>query len=396
MISLPRVLLASAALAITLAPPAHAGLTLDESFDAAATIWSEYEERYAAETAAELQAEAIEAGDHTLRFRTLQFTDGVGTPCIAPCASPTGAAQPLFISMHGGGGAPPEVNDQQWDNQIALGSTYAPREGIYLAPRAPTDTWNCWHSGAVDPLFARLIRALIAAGTVDPDRVYLMGYSAGGDGVYALAPRMADRFAAASMMAGSPNGILLTSVRNLPFSIQVGALDTAYDRANIARHYGKMLDDLQAKDPDGYAHFTEIHEGKGHWMDGDDRIAVPWMEEFTRDITAERIFWRQTGIISDRFYWLAVPPGEAQMDEEIVAEREDQTITLSGPSGRTVYVRLNDIMLDLDQPVTVVTPDGAVLFEGVAERSEEVISKTIEEYGDPNAAFTAEIEVTLP
>lgn len=391
-----RCLLASAALALVLAAPAKAGLTLEESFDAAATIWSEYEERFAAETAAELEAEAIEAGDHTLRFRTLQFTDGVGTPCAAPCASPTGEPQPLFISMHGGGGAPPEVNDKQWDNQVALGATYAPQEGIYLAPRAPTDTWNCWHSAAVDPLFARLIRALIAAGTVDPNRVYLMGYSAGGDGVYALAPRMADRFAAASMMAGSPNGVLLNNVRNLPFSIQVGALDSAYDRANIAKHYGKLLEDLQAKDPDGYAHFTEIHEGKGHWMDTEDRIAVPWMEGFTRDITAERIVWRQTGMIYDRFYWLAVPPGEAQMDEEIIAERADQTITLSGPSGRTVFVRLNDDMLDLDQPVTVVTPGGDVLFDGIAERSEDVISKTVEEYGDLNAVFTAEIEVTLP
>ena len=40
---------------------------------------------------------------------------------------------------------------------------------------------------------------------VDPNKVYLMGYSAGGDGVYQLAPRMADRFAAAAMMAGHPN-----------------------------------------------------------------------------------------------------------------------------------------------------------------------------------------------
>lgn len=391
-----RHLLASAALAIVLAAPAQASLTLDEAIEATVTIWSDYEERYTAETAAELAAEAIETGGHTLRFRTLQFTDGVGTPCTAPCESPTGAAQPLFISMHGGGGTTAAINDQQWDNQLKLGETYAPREGIYLAPRAPTDTWNCWHSGAVDPLFARLIRALIAAGTVDPDRIYLMGYSAGGDGVYALAPRMADRFAAASMMAGSPNGVLLSNVRNLPFSLQVGALDSAYDRANIAVHYGKLLAGLQANDPDGYVHFIKIHEGKGHWMGGEDRIAVPWMEEFTRDITAERVFWRQTGMIYDRFYWLAVPPGEAQMDEEIVAERDDQTITLSGPSGRTVFIRLHDGMLDLDQPVTVATPDGDVLFEGVVERSEEIISKTIEEYGDLTGAFTAEIEVTLP
>jgi poly(3-hydroxybutyrate) depolymerase len=44
---------------------------------------------------------------------------------------------------------------------------------------------------------------------VNPDKVYLLGYPAGGDGVWQLAPRMADRFAAAAMMAGHPNGASL-------------------------------------------------------------------------------------------------------------------------------------------------------------------------------------------
>ena len=30
---------------------------------------------------------------------------------------------------------------------------------------------------------------------VNPNKVYLLGYSAGGDGVYQLAPRMANRWA---------------------------------------------------------------------------------------------------------------------------------------------------------------------------------------------------------
>jgi hypothetical protein len=36
--------------------------------------------------------------------------------------------------MHGGGGAPAEVNDRQWQNQIGL---YEPDEGIYVAPAGP-------------------------------------------------------------------------------------------------------------------------------------------------------------------------------------------------------------------------------------------------------------------
>jgi len=389
-------LLAGTALAALLAGPALAELTLEEAADLTEALWADYAERYAAETAAELEAEAIESASHRLRFRIVQFSEGVGQPCAAPCESPTGEAQPLFISMHGGGGTTPEVNDRQWQNQIELGAAYAPREGLYLAPRAPTDTWDCWHSAAVDPLLERLIRALVAAGTVDPDRVYLMGYSAGGDGVYALSPRMADRFAAASMMAGHPNGISLAGVRNLPFSIQVGALDTAYDRAAVARQYGEMLDALEAADPGGYEHFTEIHDGKGHWMDGEDRIAVPWMEGFAREAQPDRIVWRQQGVVYARFYWLAVPPDEAAIGDEIAAERDGQTITLSGPPGRTVLVRLNDDMADLDAPVTILAEDGTVLHEGLVERSAATIEETIEDYGDPAAVYSAEIAVALP
>ena len=68
----------------------------------------------------------------------------------------------------------------------------------YLCPRAPTDTWNLWHQAHIDPLFDRLIENMIIFNEVDPDKVYLMGYSAGGDGVYQLAPRMCDRFCSCS------------------------------------------------------------------------------------------------------------------------------------------------------------------------------------------------------
>ena len=60
----------------------------------------------------------------------------------------------LYISMHGGGSAPSQLNDQQWNNQIHL---YAPREGIYIAPRAPWDDWNMWFKPGVDELFEQLL-----------------------------------------------------------------------------------------------------------------------------------------------------------------------------------------------------------------------------------------------
>ena len=51
------------------------------------------------------------------------------------------------------------------------------------APRAPTETWNLWHEAHIAPLFQALIETYVARRGVHPNKVYLMGYSAGGDGV---------------------------------------------------------------------------------------------------------------------------------------------------------------------------------------------------------------------
>lgn len=67
---------------------------------------------------------------------------------------------------------------------------------------------------------------------IDINKVFISGYSAGGDGVYNLAPRLADHLAGAAMMAGHPNGINFMNIRNIAFSIQVGGDDNAYNRKN--------------------------------------------------------------------------------------------------------------------------------------------------------------------
>ena len=133
----------------------------------------------------------------------------------------------LYISLHGGGGAPAEVNDSQWDNQKNL---YKPSEGVYLCPRAITNTWDLHFRPESDKFYETIIQLAVTFWNVNPNKVYLMGYSAGGDGVWRLAPRMADHWAAASMMAGHPGDVSLLSLRNLPFMIWCGAEDHAYDR----------------------------------------------------------------------------------------------------------------------------------------------------------------------
>ena len=316
--------------------------------------------------------------------------DGARMPIWATQFGPKSkdGTRPLWISMHGGGGAPAKVNDQQWDNQKRL---YQPAEGVYVAPRAPSNEWNLWHQAPVDRLFERLIEDLVICERVDPDRVYLMGYSAGGDGVYQLAPRMADRFAAASMMAGHPNDARPEGLRNLPFAIHVGGDDGAFDRNKVAAQWGVMLDALAQSDPGAYVHQVEVHAGKGHWMDREDASAVPWMAKYTRNARPQKVVWLQDDVTHPRFYWLAVD--EPKPGQRLVVTRQGQEITIvEAPPSLAVRILLDDTMLDLDKDVRV-TQDGKELFTGRVPRSKAVIDRTLQERFDPKAAFTAEVKV---
>ena len=299
----------------------------------------------------------------------------------------------LWISLHGGGGAPKQVNDQQWQNQKKL---YKPEEGIYLAPRAPTNTWNLWHEPHIDRLFNKLVESLIATQDVNPDKVYILGYSAGGDGVYQMAPRMADYWAAAAMMAGHPNGVSLLSLRNVPFALQVGANDSAYNRNKIATEYGEALQKLQKNDPGGYENLVKIHEGKGHWMNLEDKIALPWMSKYSRNPIPQKVVWKQTGVLHYRSYWLAIPIMDMPNDSLIIAEYKGQTVEISRAEKiKTVLVRFSDKMMDLDKTITI-THQGQKVFEGKVNRLIKTQIQTLQGRGDPLLAFDAEVSVTIP
>lgn len=345
-------------------------LTKEQAAAATRAIYQEIIAQQGPERRRELESKSITLGDKTLRWLEKTFGE-----------APEGGRS-LWISMHGGGGAPPQVNDRQWRNQIRL---YQPEEGIYLAPRAPTDTWNLWHQGHIDPLFARLIENMIAVRGVNPNKVYLMGYSAGGDGVWQLGPRMADRFAAASMMAGHPNETQLDGLRNLPFGIFMGGADSAYDRNKIAAQKTEEIKKLQAADPDGYIHMSRIYEGMPHWMNLRDAESVPWMANFTRRTWPDKLVWLQDDVTHDRFYWLELPEGTAKQGQRIVATVKGQRITLKGDVPAGIRLLLNDALLDLDQPIEVTVNDQAIrTFE--PKRTAEAIRSTLTKRLDPAAA----------
>jgi predicted esterase len=361
-------------------PFATKPLSKEEAQEALGLIHSHLKNELRAKYTEEWENKTLTWGRHNLMFVYKKFGE----------KPPEGWS--LYISMHGGGNTTGEMNDRQWQNQINL---YRPHEGIYMAPRAPDNSWNMWHQPHVDSLFSLFIKLAGVFEDINTNRVYLTGYSAGGDGTYQLAPRMADRLAAAAMMAGHPNDASPVSLRNLPFAIHMGGEDAAYNRNGIAAEWGQQLAELQQNDPLGYEHEVHIYEGLGHWMDKRDTAAIDWMAGFTRNPYPEKIVWSQNGKEHNQFYWIALQEDNPRYDASVIASREGQKIYIEEARNAVeLIIYLNDEMLDLDQKVDVEY-EGEIIYSKKPERSITTIWETMYSRNDPNQVFSARIEVSL-
>ena len=179
---------------------------------------------------------------------------------------PGASGYPLYISLHGGGTASAEENDTQW---YTMDDYYRnPQEGcISVACRGMEDVWNMHSLPESYAMYDCIIEDMVLLKDVDPNRVYLLGFSAGGDGVYEVTPRMADRFAAANMSSGHPNDVCLLNVANVPFEIQVGVRDF-YSPTSLRCVRGAAFEQVLSGYHDtygfGFEHRVLVHVPEGH------------------------------------------------------------------------------------------------------------------------------------
>lgn len=297
----------------------------------------------------------------------------------------------LFISLHGGGNAPAQLNDSQWENQKKL---YQPENSVYLAPRAPYDDWDMWFKPDLDDFYATLIQMCVANLDVNPDKVYLIGYSAGGDGVWRMAPRMADTWAGASMMAGHPGDVSLLNLRNTPFMVWCGALDAAYHRNSECSLRGHELDSLQKTDPQGYFHQTHIVAGKSHWMDLEDAAALPWLQQYQRNPYPTHIVWRQEEVTHLHFYWLTAPADQLQRGKTVRLTLRGNTVDIQQCDYTELTLHFNDQMVNLDKPITI-RMEGKTLFNKRLSRTAENLKNSLSQRGDLRYIFPAQITIHL-
>ncbi|MEA4927828.1 MAG: hypothetical protein VB104_04020 [Candidatus Limiplasma sp.] len=331
---------------------------------------------------------------------------------------------PLILALHGGGASDtPSMNDSQWA-QMQEYYKASVINGIYIAPRGIRDTWDTHFNPESYAFYDRIIEDAIAFENVDPDRVYLLGFSAGGDGVYAIAPRMADRFAAVNMSAGHPNGISIVNLYHLPIFLQVGEKDDAYHRNTVTAQYDALLDQAAATYGGGYLHTTFIHigmphnfydngfedqlvaaDGKAWFASGSsgtvmaDTNAVRLTGAYTREANPVRVVWEvETNALARNvrsFYWLG---RNEELDQGTLVARyssEANRITVESCTAEKgiLKVYLTASMVDLFAPVTV--DFCGTVSEKIATPSLMVMRATAAERGDPEMVYAAVIEVDV-
>lgn len=373
--------------------------------------------------------------------RALKFEDKIMRFSLNTIGVEPKDGYPLYIALHGGGQGPSIFNDFQWRDM----QTYylaSVKTGIYIATRGITDTWKLHWEDKSFPLYDKLIESAILFNHVDPNKIYILGFSAGGDGVYQITPRMAARFAAANMSAGHHNWVTFDNLHNTPLLLQVGELDSAYDRNKVAVENYLILNGLANKYGSGFIHNVFVHYKGSHnsWRDNDptyspqviiknpeawlkqgdrstDSIntnAIDWMSHYTRNPLAEKIVWDlsvgaesrtyQTGALLNHseklakpyelFHWLDVSqnlvyPKSGKLVVEI-SKTENAIKVLKVKDVTKFRVLLNPNLLDLNKAISVFV-NNQLIGTVTAKEELSVMKRTLLERSDKNEIYDAEI-----
>ncbi|MCC7398432.1 MAG: hypothetical protein IT455_15285 [Planctomycetes bacterium] len=329
---------------------------------------------------ADFDARVVRAGDKQSPFTVKPVGD-----------KPASGRWPLVIAMHGGGNAPKQLNDSQWQHMQIYYRDHAEAGGyLYCALRAPTDEWNGFYTDYFYPLLEQLIRLFVVCGDVDPDRVIAIGYSHGGYGAFAIGPKLPHRFAAVHGSAAAPTDgeTVATGLHTLPFSFMVGGKDTAYGRAERCQKFAADLTTLQQRHPGRYPFTFTFVEDNGH-TGLPDRDLLAKLVPLVRTALPRELHWQLTDVTVRDHYWLHT--ATAAKGKRLAATLSGQQLVVATQDCADGEAWLDARLVDCRQPLELVV-DGKASSVSLSP-SLRTLCTTLAERGD--AQLAASVVVPL-
>jgi predicted esterase len=398
----------------------------------------------------------------------------------------------MYVGLHGGGGASDRENNSDWyfwstyhapsiqsraqrPNQNDDQGNAVQFGAIYMALRFASkrengkydgNTWDTHFTPPAQVLIEKLIMRMLmkdpltsndiaryesftqnpeATSFVDSNQIYLLGFSAGGDGVYRLSTNLADRFAAVNMSAGHPGDVQFDNLANTPICLQVGDEDDAYDRNTTTVDVAFKLDALALRFPGLYAHscYVHVHRRSGAWAHNSWNVvesgysrgpvltdlhtwrinpeagqqhqvmmntnAVDWVSRYPRNPHPRTVVWnlrsrppRDTELDTEWpskrfFYWLYLRADTDETDTfEVTFERASNSFYIDRRNPKPYFgILLSQNMVDFGKEVTVFMRGHGKSKQSIGtfnvKADEEIRRQTLDARGDDKLVFDAAI-----
>jgi len=287
------------------------------------------------------------------------------------------------------------VNDQQWQVMQQYYRDHPEAGGyIYVALRAPNDTWNGFYDDYVYPLIANLVHEFLLFADVNPDKVFIMGYSHGGYGAFAIGPKEPDLFASIHASAAAPTDGETTgkTLRNTIFTCMVGENDTMYGRFERDLKFRTTIQEFRGDRADTYPVTVQFIPGNGH-TGLPDRDKILEMYAAVRNPVPRELTWLMTDKVIQDFFWLRTEAPGKEQEIDAICRGNHLTINTT-PNVTDARVLLDSRLIDFNQAVTVEINGKSSKYQ--VRPSLRTLYETLQRRGDPELAFTAELVLKLP
>ena len=329
-------------------------------------------------------------------------TQGYGL--YVPSSYDPATPYPLVVCLHGAG---------------FTGATYLerwqPRLGDSYILACPTYYQGAWWTRFGEDLVLATIRAVRARYHIDPDRILLTGMSNGGIGAWIIGMHRAPLFAGVAPMASGVDDVLFPFLKNLS-QTSVYIIHGARDRimpVALSRQIVRELDRLSVNYIYREHDHTHPHAG-GHFFPRPELPAlVSWFGKQQRNPFPHTVTLVRDASHLTEFGWVRIDAtdriamfSEALTDSRdefvknrIYAELDVSIVGSSRIEVRTTRVRrytifLNNDLVDLSQPVTVVT-NGVTSFQGIVNPDLETLLREARRRQDPRMLFPVQLTLAV-